>query len=140
MKIFNSDILVRQERILKGATAGAIVAVLLGVAIGLFMNIFNIMFYWIYIGAAYVIGITMKKYGRGVTLSFSIVAVALFILCYIISRFSMSFLFYLNLGHAEIFFSKLGPTFKTMILKIGILDLFYLGIACYTAFYSSRVF
>jgi hypothetical protein len=85
-KVFNSHALSSKQRFLKALLYGVPTAIGLGIAYGIILRIIPIAFSLVYVGIGYLIGVVIRKYGRGVQPKFSILAAALSVFSFLLSE------------------------------------------------------
>lgn len=142
MKIFNSDVLRKNERFINAIIYGSLATILLTIAYILITMVLPVSFNILYIAYGYCIGQVILKKGRGVTLRFSVLAAILTFIGILIG--DVIVLFDINIIDLIT-----NPSFALEIINIwlsilldfknNILSLIFRVGAIYYAFISSRV-
>lgn len=136
MKVYNKNALTRNQRFNNALLFGLLACIILGILGGLVLDIIYIpyMSYMVYIGIGYSIGQIIQIKGKGVQERFSILAIVLtiisFIICDIISTLGLGIFNNLEL---------LIYSFKLVISNNSIVDIIIKVIGIISAYYNARI-
>lgn len=139
-KIFNTDVISKNARFFRGLLAGSITSIVLAIIYGLISSKLAIEFSMAFIGIGYLIGSSIKKYGRGVKIEFSILGAVLTALCIIIADL-IAFFGFESLFNFS-FLSYVFPIYLKMMLSTNInsiLSLLFRAIGIYAGYQYSRI-
>ncbi len=138
--VFNSGALEKKENLFRGFIAGFVASILCAVAFGAFMHTTRSLYYFIYIIIGFIIGRAMQHFGNGVTLKFSLVAVALFIFSFLLSTSVLIFLDFSSEGFSiAMIMRNFLDIFPSYIEFNLIRILLYVALGAFTAFTQSKV-
>lgn len=139
-KVFNSNVLSKNARFIRGLLAGLGCSLILAVLYGAISKILFIEFSAAFIGIGYLIGEAIKKFGRGVKIEFSIMGALLTLLCIVVADLIAIFGFenVINLG----LLPQILVRYMRMMLSSNvnsILSVAFRAVGIYVGYQNSRI-
>jgi len=140
LKIYNTRAITKQQRFIKGLIYGIPTSLFLAIIYGVFTSFISVEFSFFYLGIGYIIGITIQKTGKGVQISFSIMAAVLALLTIffgdLISR--LGFLPFMSFSH----FIASSRIILNLWFSFGLnttISLLFRGLGVYVAYKFARI-
>jgi len=129
MKIYNLSSF-KNQRLLRAYLAGISSAIVLSIVIAIFLTLTHIYISLIFYGAAYLITMAIRKYGRGVRKSFSICGLISVLLLIILT----DLLYYSSFNPANLFIAS--RYILSTYANLNINSLITIAIKAYSVYYG----
>lgn len=142
-QVFNKHALTRNQRFMRALLYGTLVSVGLCIAYGLISSLLSIEFSYAFVGIGYLIGLTIRKMGRGVQVKFSVLAAVLAVLTFVFADLIAWFGFGV-FSSPEYFMSGL-KTWINLMMNFstggvsGLISLLFRGFGVIAAYQSARI-
>ena len=140
MKVYNTSTLNNKQRFVKAIIVGIMAPIACAFAYGIVDYLLPLHVPLLYVAMAFAIAYAIQRFGHGVQLRFSILAIACFVLSLILGYFVYytflfeEFHFYYITYYLMMFFNRI-----TSFSLSGLMEWACIAYSCYIAYYFSRI-